>query len=175
MARIDRGVGAQYNTNYCKANSCKANYWKAGGIVLQIPFHVMIVKALSAQKGAVSPYLAREGLSPGQPKILSYLIQHDQCRQRDLAAYYNIEPATVSRILSNMEEKELIRREDRQGDKRSATVAITEKGRRVFARMQVHFSEIEQRELEGFSDEETALLKNFLRRMYRNLTGEELV
>ena len=95
---------------------------------MQIPFHVMVVKALSAQRGAAYPYLTQEGLSPGQPKILSYLIQHNQCRQKDLATYYNIEPATVSRLLANMEEKGLVQRESRQGDKRSATVAITKKG-----------------------------------------------
>ena len=102
---------------------------------MQIPFHVMVVKALSAQRGAAYPYLTQEGLSPGQPKILSYLIQHNQCRQKDLATYYNIEPATVSRLLANMEEKGLVQRESRQGDKRSATVAITKKGEQVFARM----------------------------------------
>lgn len=98
---------------------------------MQIPFHVMVIKALSAQRGAAYPYLTQEGLSPGQPKILSYLIQHNQCRQKDLATYYNIEPATVSRLLANMEEKGLVRRESRQGDKRSATVAITKKGEQV--------------------------------------------
>ena len=125
---------------------------------MQIPFHVMVVKALSAQRGAAYPYLTQEGLSPGQPKILSYLIQHNQCRQKDLATYYNIEPATVSRLLANMEEKGLVQRESRQG----------------FARMQVHFAKIEKQELDGFSKEEEALLRSLLQRMYRNLTGEEL-
>ncbi|MDD3192520.1 MAG: MarR family transcriptional regulator [Oscillospiraceae bacterium] len=141
---------------------------------MQPPFHVMVIKALSAQRGAMYPYLAQEGLSPGQPKILSYLTQHDQCRQRDLADYYNIEPATVSRLLANMEEKGLVRRESRQGDKRSATVAITDKGKLVSARMRIHFDAVERRELDGFSEAEAALLRDFLRRMYRNLTGEEL-
>ena len=141
---------------------------------MQIPFHVMITKALLAQRNAVSPYLAQEGLSPGQPKILAYLIQHDQCKQRDLAEYYNIEAATVSRILSNMEEKGLIRRESRRGEKRAATVAITEEGKRIFARMQVHFKEVERRELEGFSEEEESALRAFLQRHYQNLTGKEL-
>lgn len=141
---------------------------------MQIPFHVMVTKALLAQRNAISPYLAQEGLSPGQPKILSYLVQHDQCKQRDLADYYNIEAATVSRLLANMEEKGLIRRESRQGEKRAATVEITDEGRRIFARMQVHFKEVERRELEGFSEEEQALLRAFLRRLYQNLTGKEL-
>ena len=141
---------------------------------MQIPFHVMVTKALLAQRNAVSPYLAKEGLSPGQPKILAYLIQHDQCKQRDLADYYNIEAATVSRILSNMEEKGLIRRESRPGEKRAATVAITDEGKRIFARMQVHFKEVERRELEGFSEEEQALLRAFLQRLYQNLTRKEL-
>lgn len=141
---------------------------------MQIPFHVMMAKVLSAQRNAVSPYLAMEGLSPGQPKILAYLVEHDQCKQRDLADYYHIEAATVSRLLSNMEEKGLVRRESRQGEKRAATVAITDEGRRIFYRMQVHFSEVERRELAGFSQEEEKQLRTFLQRIHQNLTGEEL-
>jgi len=134
----------------------------------------MVIKVLSAQRGCISPYLAQEGLSPGQPKILAYLIQHDRCKQRELADYYNIEAATVSRLLSNMEEKGLVRRESREGEKRASTVAITDAGRRVFARMQVHFQKVERRELAGFSKEEEALLRDFLQRIYQNLTGKEL-
>lgn len=141
---------------------------------MHIPFHVMVVKALSAQRSSIFPYLAREGLSPGQPKILAYLVQHDRCKQRELADYYNIEAATVSRLLSNMEEKGLVHRESRQGEKRASTVAITDEGKRVFARMQVHFEEVERRELAGFSKEEEQQLREFLRRIYQNLTGKEL-
>ena len=141
---------------------------------MRIPFHVMVIKALSAQRWAAYPYLGQEGLSPGQPKILIYLMQHDQCKQKELADYYKIEPATVSRLLANMERKGLIRRESRQGDKRAATVAITEEGKRVYSRMEEHFEQIRRRELDGFSQEEVEQLQDFLQRLYRNLTGEEL-
>ena len=77
-------------------------------------------------------------------------------------------------MLSNMEEKGLVHRESRQGEKRASTVAITDEGKRVFARMQVHFEEVERRELAGFSEEEEEQLREFLRRIYQNLTGKEL-
>ena len=136
--------------------------------------HYLLLLGFNRSNKAIVSKTSLEGLMPGQPKILSYLIQHNQCRQKDLATYYNIEPATVSRLLANMEEKGLVQRESRQGDKRSATVAITKKGEQVFARMQVHFAKIEKQELDGFSKEEEALLRSLLQRMYRNLTGEEL-
>ena len=53
-------------------------------------------------------------------------------------------------------------------------MAITDEGKRVFARMQVHFEEVERRELAGFSKEEEQQLREFLRRIYQNLTGKEL-
>ena len=40
--------------------------------------------------------------------------------------------------------------------------------------MQVHFKEVERRELEGFSEEEESALRAFLQRLYQNLTGKEL-
>ena len=82
--------------------------------------------------GGPYPYSTQEGLSPGQPKILSYLIQHNQCRQKDLATYYNIEPATVSRLLANMEEKGLVQRESRQGEQTIGNCGNYKKGRTGF-------------------------------------------
>lgn len=141
---------------------------------MELPFHVLLVKALTAHKNAVAPYLTKEGLSPGQPKILTYLMQHDQCMQRELADYYAIEPATVSRILVNMEEQGLLRRCSRQEDKRAAAVAITRQGREAFDRMQVHYKELEAKELDGFSTKEREEFRAFIERMYQNLTGEEV-
>ena len=139
-----------------------------------LPVHTMLRRCFQAQRAAIGPCIAREGLSPGQPKILSYLMSHDGCLQKELAASCDIEPATVSKVLTGMEEAGLIRRQCSCQDKRAVTVMITDKGRAASECMHRHFEELAQQQLQGFSEEEVEQLKGFLTRVYRNMTGKDL-
>ena len=47
-------------------------------------------------------------LGPGQPKILDYLGLHDGSVQRRIAQGCQIDPATLTGLLTRMEEKQLI-------------------------------------------------------------------
>lgn len=141
---------------------------------MPLPFHVLVGKLLSAQKGAMAPYLAEESLSPGQPKILRYLTDHGPCKQKEIADFYVIEPATVSRILEHMHKQGLVLREHDQKDKRAAVVQISEKGKAVWKKMQTHFAKLEECELAGFSNQERQQFREYIARMYENLTKKKL-
>ena len=86
---------------------------------MNTPFHLMILKAFSAQRNTIRPRMAGLGLSPGQPKILNILTMRGECLQKDLAEACDIEPATVSKLLNNMEENHLITRGTVPGNKRA--------------------------------------------------------
>lgn len=49
-------------------------------------------------------------LTPGQPKVLDYLIYHDGAVQKDIAESCHIEPATITSVLAGMEKSGLIMR-----------------------------------------------------------------
>ena len=49
------------------------------------------------------PICARLGLGAGQPKLVAYLAEHGPCRQRELAAYFALDPAAVSRMVASLE------------------------------------------------------------------------
>ena len=140
----------------------------------RLPIHTLLRRSFHAQRAQIGPCIAAEGLSPGQPKILRYLAAHDGCLQKELASSCDIEPATVSKVLTGMEEAGLIRRKGSEQDKRAITVLLTDKGRAADARMQRHFTELDGLELEGFTDQETEAFSGYLARVYRNLTGKEL-
>ena len=72
------------------------------------------------------------------------------------------------------EEAGLIRRKGSEQDKRAITVLLTEKGKAADARMQRHFSELDEQELAGFTAQEVEAFSGYLARVYRNLTGKEL-
>lgn len=136
--------------------------------------YMTLFKAFHAYHGLLGPLMAEEGLSPGQPKLLHYLRERDHCLQKELAAACGIEPATVSKMLSAMEEAGLIRRDGVEGDRRAVAVSITPKGEQISRRMGGHFASLRQQALKGFTPEEEDELRAYLRRMYQNLTGREM-
>ena len=99
------------------------------------------------------------GLTPGQPKILDYLINHDGAIQREIAVSCHIEPASLTAILNGMENKG-----------RSYHVYLTPLGRKYADRLSREFAHIEAKALEGFSDSDAGLLQELLGRVYENMT-----
>lgn len=141
---------------------------------MSMPFHHALTQAFHVQKNALRPLLSAAGLSPGQPKILYYLTLHSRCMQKDLADFCNIEPATVSRIINNMQKSGLVTKAAVQGNRRAVTINITPKGRKALQRWEEICTEIEQTELAGFSPEEKEAFRDYLSRLYKNFTGRPL-
>lgn len=109
------------------------------------------------------------GLSPGQPKILDYLLTHDGTMQREIADSCQIEPATLTALLLGMEKGGLIIRKNREGNRRSLYVYLTPRGATLAAQVESCFSAIECAALSGFCQEEQELLKTFLTRINKNM------
>ena len=138
---------------------------------MSLPFHLLFEKVRTIYAKDVHPWQDM-GLSPGQPKILYYLEEEKGCIQRDLADWCTIEPATVSKLLDNMESKGLILRKSQLGDKRSLYVYLTPKGKEAQSQIGKRFAEIEAQALTGFSEEEQKAFRSFLKRMAYNLDPE---
>jgi len=135
---------------------------------------MVLSRTFHAQKNKIRPRMADIGLSPGQPKVLDYLSRRDNCMQKDIAAAMDIEPATVSQILSNMEQAGLIKRSEPAERRRAESVSMTEKGREYYEKWQLLCKEVETISLKGFSQSEKEQYLDYLSRMYRNLTGKVL-
>ena len=141
---------------------------------MNIPFHLILLKAFSAQRNAIRPRMASLGLSPGQPKILNILAMRGKCLQKDLAESCDVEPATVSKLLNNMEENDLIIRNSVPGNKRAIEIAITPKGNCLQKEIALACTQIEEKALKNFSETERENFETYLCRMYHNLTGKEM-
>ena len=141
---------------------------------ISTPFHSVLRRAFTAQSNHVRPYMSQIGLSPGQPKVLSYLATHDGCMQKELAAACEIEPATVSKVLGIMETDGLVIRSGVPGNRRAGSVWITEKGLKANLLMQKHFETVEEQELTGFTDQEIKQFTQYLCKLYSNLTGRTI-
>lgn len=117
--------------------------------------------------------LAADGLTPGQPRILHYLVQNDGCIQRAIAADNDLEPATVTSALDGLERSGYVRREAQTQDRRIQRVFLTDRGREAHQRAQQVFAALEDRCLAVFSPEERALLAGLLERLTDRLKDLE--
>ena len=68
-------------------------------------------------------------MAPGQQRVLSALARHDSLSQRDLLEEMGLARATLSELLTRLEEKGLIERTRSKADRRVIIVSLTKKGK----------------------------------------------
>ena len=64
--------------------------------------HYLLMKAHVNLNRWILNEAAELGLSPGQPKVLEYLMEWGESNQKTIADYCEIEQATVGSILTRM-------------------------------------------------------------------------
>ncbi len=131
---------------------------------LLISDHFMIQKALVSS-------VKDTGLTPGQPKILDYLLHHDGAIQKEIAMFCHIEPASLTTILNGMERKGYIERKSVENNRRSLHVYLTKTGREYADRLNLEFARIESEALKGFSEANKQQLYDLLGRIYQNMVN----
>ena len=108
-------------------------------------------------------------LTPGQPKVLDFLRNHNGAVQKEIAEACHIDPATITSVLSGMEKNNLIIRKKQDGNRRNIYVYLTEKGKEHTEYVEEVFSTIEKKAFVGFETEEKELLNELLIRIYKNI------
>lgn len=134
--------------------------------------HHLWMKTYLQMKHLVSAQAVPLGLSPGQPKILEFLAEHGEHEQKDIAAYCEIEPATVGSILLRMENAGLITRRNRPNNRRSLYVSLTPKGAQIAKTLQGVFARAEAQITAALTEEERATLQQLLSKCVQDGKGE---
>lgn len=124
--------------------------------------HYLLMKTQSMFSRRVMGEAGKIGLTSGQPKILDFLLQHQEADQKTIAAYCEIEPATVGSILLRMEEGGLILRRQKEGNRRSLYVSLTDQGMEAAEKLRDIFRNMEEEATRGLSQEEVETLKSML-------------
>ena len=131
-------------------------------------FHMLLYRAFHAERNYLRPCLETIGLEVGQPKLLGYLSTNGSCSQKQLASYFDIDSAAVSRMLDSLEKKGFITRKTDERSRRSNLVEITEKGLQAHKEWRRHCRETEAIMLQGFDAAEKEQFAEFLSRAYQN-------
>ena len=133
--------------------------------------HYLLMKSHTLLQRRIAAGAAQLGLTSGQPKILDFLWRCGESDQKSIAAYCEIEQTTVGSILLRMEKADLITRRQREGNRRSLYVSLTDKGYAAAEKMQQIFEEAEAEALKYISHEEAEKLKDALAEISKTLSG----
>lgn len=134
--------------------------------------HYLLMKTHTMVQRDISAQAQKLGLSPGQPKVLDYLRNYEGSDQKTIAAYCEIEQATVGRILIRMEDAGLIDRRQKPGNRRSWYIYLTEKGRAAAEDLQAIFEQADRRAARALSTQEQAQLKGLLQTICESMQAE---
>lgn len=127
--------------------------------------HYLLMKTHSLFSKRVLGEAGKNGLTPGQPKVLEFLLEVGEADQKTIAAHCEIEPATVGSILLRMEENGLILRRQKAGNRRSLYVSLTDKGLEAANQVERIFHGFEADATQGLSPQEIELLQNLLSKL----------
>ncbi len=91
------------------------------------------------------------------------------CRQRELADYFEIDGAAVSRMIDTLEKGGFVTRTTDAESRRSNLIELTEKGRMAHQQWVAHCASLEQQMLYDFDESEREQFAAYLARAYQNL------
>ena len=131
-------------------------------------FHMLVYRAFHAQRNYLRGCLGKVGRGSGQPKLLGYLAQNGPSCQRQIADYFEIDPAAVSRMLDSLCKSGFVSRRVDEKNRRADVLELTEKGRQAHTHWKEQCAQAEQVMLQGFSDAEREQFADFLTRAYQN-------
>lgn len=162
VSRLDGPKGQVYN----KHRYYKEAYCMKEGIPVE-SLHYLLMKAHSILNKQISTAAGSIGLSPGQPKILEYLLLWGENNQKTIADYCEIEQATVGSILLRMENAGLVARTNRPPNRRSLYVALTPAGKTAAEHVRRIFAEQEEKAGAEMTAEEILQLRTLLDKFCR--------
>ena len=137
-----------------------------------LPYHVNRTGVRLA--GAFGEELARYDLSVPMWRVLASLWGGGERKAGDLMIDTSIEQSTLSRLLTTMEKRGLLRRRRSEADARTVVVKLTAEGRKLTKELIPYALRNERIALRGFSEEEIDQLLAMLTRIYENAADLKL-
>lgn len=137
------------------------------------PIHHQLLVAFSHSNRAMLSRSRAAGLKPGQPKVLEYVVFHEECSQRDIARACVMDKSTVTSVVTRMEEEGLLERRARPGDRREVEIRLTRPGRDAAEKVLRYRDEVDNIAWGNLTHEERAELSSLLARVIRHFEGAE--
>lgn len=129
----------------------------------------LLNKSAGEMKYALESALRPYNLTPAQWSVLTRLSNEDGQTISDIGKSLFFDKPTISGIIRRLHNKALITKTRDPHDLRLSRIFITEQARKLMIELPPLAMGINKRALQGFTQEETVLLKDFLRKILRNI------
>ncbi len=106
-------------------------------------------------------------IEAGQFRALDAVAAHGPVSVRDLAVIMDLEPSTVTRATTKLESADLVRKSRASHDHRQVLIELTDEGAELHGYFVDRAYEIYEEIFAVFSDDERALLADYLERMLK--------
>lgn len=134
--------------------------------------YLLMSNHLTLQKKLLNA-LKHTKLSAGQPKVLEHLQYHDGSSQKEIALGCHIEPASLTSLLTRMEQQGMIQRKMLNGNRRSLHVFLTPHGKELASAVIEAFEELERDLFHDIPRQERDLFFNTLKKIYEHTMEKE--
>ena len=145
-----------------------ACFYKAGQYPPEESVGYLLNKVLSSILSQADGRLAAYKLTYAQWIPLFKLFKEDGCTPIAMARDLSVDPAALTRALTRLETKGLLRRERSTQDRRVVHLWLTDEGRAVAEHVPGVMADVLNAHLQGFSQDEWRLLLQLLQRMLAN-------
>lgn len=132
-------------------------------------YHQKVSRVYRTQHACVRPFAARLGLGIGQPRILSCIAAKGCTTQHEIAEYFAMDPAAVSRMLATLKDNGFVTVEPRKDNRRANMVSLTPAGHEAIRVWDRYCIDVEDSMLAGFSSDERERFGEYLDRALMNL------
>ncbi len=101
--------------------------------------------------------------------VLAQLTQHPHLTPTELSTHLGHDMGALTRLVDDLQQKKLLRRERSEEDRRAVRITLTAEGRRLAQTAKAHVLELANRLVEPYSKSETELLIGLLQRMLAHM------
>lgn len=128
----------------------------------------LLIRVNRQRRDYLKPYYSEIGLTPFQISTLMCISDYPGRMQKEIAEDIGVAPTVMVGILRNLEEKNLVECCRKKNNRRAIAVSLTDVGMELVEMISLVVRKSEERALEGFSDEDLAVLKKLLQRVSEN-------
>lgn len=139
------------------------------------PYHFYLRNSIHRIMMQADSNLMQYDITNQQARVVGFIGEKQEegvtVNQKDIELYLDITSASVSNLLRGLEKKGFIERIRSSSDDRAKEIYLTLKGRELITTFNSVFSEIENKIVQGMTEEQKKLFLELLKKVIKNFDG----
>lgn len=131
-------------------------------------YHYLLLANYSLLSQILHEQIRNSDLSPGQPKVLIYLLKHNGVTQKELAKGCFLTPGALTTILNGMMKRGMVERRHEGRNQKEYHIYMTDYGRKLADESEAIFAELDRKAMAGLSEDEQYEFIRMFYKIYNN-------